>query len=81
MACEIGTGLSASMNFANLHVMMSISNCDYFEWWMPTEIQSFGVQSELVRNANGTLDAPTAPGLGLELDEKWIASHRVATIS
>ena len=79
--CEIGLAGNSALNAANLHVMMSSLNCTYFEYWLPREVHQWGVTRQLEINENGNLDAPTGPGLGIELDEDWIASHKVATLS
>jgi len=79
--CEIGLAGNSAMNAANLHVMMSSLNCTYFEYWLPKELHQWGVIEQLEINENGNLDAPTGPGLGIELDEDWIASHKVSTLS
>lgn len=78
--CEIGTAGNSFMNAANLHVICSIANCDYFEWWMPAEAHQFGLVDHYSLNDRMTLAAPEAPGLGCELDEEWIAAHRVVTL-
>jgi len=79
--CEIGLAGNSALNAANLHVMMSSMNCTYFEYWLPKEVHQWGVTKQLEINKNGNLDAPTEPGLGIELDEDWIASHKVTTLS
>ena len=79
--CEIGLAGNSALNAANLHVMMSSINCTYFEYWLPREIHQWGVTRQLEINDNGNLEAPTGPGLGIELDEEWIASHKIATLS
>ena len=79
--CEIGMGGNPFLNVANLHVMQSISNCAYYEYWMPLGIHEWGVTEFLRPNERGAVEAPDAPGLGLELDEDWIAGHRVAVLA
>lgn len=79
--CEIGMGGNQLMNVANLHVMLSISNCEYYEYWMPLGIHEWGVTEFLQPNERGAMEALDAPGLGLELDEDWIAAHRVAVLA
>ena len=79
--CEIGLAGNSALNAGNLHVIMSSLNCTYFEYWMPKEVHQWGVKKQLKINENGNLDAPTDPGLGIELDEEWIAAHKVATLS
>ena len=78
--CEIGTAGNSLLNAANLHVICSIANCDYYEWWMPAEAHQFGLVDHYGLNDRMMLDAPESPGLGCELDEEWIAAHRVATL-
>ena len=78
--CEIGTAGNSLMNAANLNVIMSVLNCDFYEYWMPLEAQQFGLKQEILVNSDGVLTAPDTPGLGFEIDEDFIARHRVATI-
>jgi L-alanine-DL-glutamate epimerase-like enolase superfamily enzyme len=79
--CEIGMGGNPFMNAANLNVMLSISNCAYYEYWMPVGIHEWGVTEFLTPNERGAMEASEAPGLGLKLDEDWIAGHRVAVLT
>ena len=78
--CEIGTAGNSSLNAANLHMICSIGNCDYYEWWMPAEAHQFGVIDHYRLNNRMMLDAPETPGLGCSLDEEWIGAHRIATL-
>ncbi len=78
--CEIGTAGNSLMNTANLNVIMSVLNCDFYEYWMPLEAQQFGLKQEILVNSEGVLTAPESPGLGFELDEDFISSHRISTI-
>ncbi len=78
--CEIGTAGNSLMNAANLNVIMSILNCDFYEYWMPLEAQQFGLRQEILVSSDSILTAPETPGLGFEIDEEFVARHRVATI-
>lgn len=78
--CEIGTAGNSLMNAANVNVMMAVENCWYHEYWMPLEAQQFGMAPEIRVNAEGLLEAPTEPGLGYEVDEEFVARHRVETL-
>ena len=78
--CEVGTAGNSLMNAANLNVIMSVLNCDFYEYWMPLGAQQFGLQREILVNADGILTAPEAPGLGFELDEDFVARNHVATL-
>ena len=80
MNCEIGLAGNSLLNAANLHVIMSIPNCDFYEYWLPLAAHQWGVQEEITVNDRGVLDAPMKPGLGYDLDEEWIASHKVVTL-
>jgi L-alanine-DL-glutamate epimerase-like enolase superfamily enzyme len=81
MNCEIGLAGNSLLNAANLHVIMSVTNCDYYEYWMPLAAHQWGVVDDIKLNERGTIDAPMKPGLGFNLDEEWIAAHKVTTLS
>ena len=78
--CEIGTAGNSPLNIANLHVIGSVQNCAYYEYWMPTEAHQFGLVDEIALSESGLLEVPSAPGLGVEIDWDWINAHRVATL-
>lgn len=78
--CEIGLAGNSLMNAANLHVIMSVSNCTFFEYWRPETLHQWGVVNEISIKSNGKLSVPSEPGLGLILDEDWIQHHKVETI-
>ena len=80
MNCEIGTAGNSLLNIANLHVIYSVQNCAYYEYWLPTEAHQFGLVQDISLNSEGVLEAPTAPGLGFDLDWEWIEAHRVGTL-
>ncbi len=78
--CEVGTAGNSLMNAANLNVIMSVLNCDFYEYWSPLEAQQFGLEQEILVNSDGVLTAPTAPGLGFEIDGDFVMHHRISTI-
>ena len=78
--CEIGTAGNGLLNAANLHVMLSVRNCDFYEHILPVEQQNFGLQGYPGPDREGVVRAPTKPGLGFELDPDWIAHHKVASL-
>lgn len=78
--CEIGTAGNSMLNVANLHVIYSVRNCDYFEWWQPTDAHRFGLVNDVTRNREGVIEAPSKPGLGYEIDWDYIKFHRVDTL-
>ena len=80
MNCEIGAAGNSLLNAANLHVIFSVSNCAYYEYWMPVEAHQFGLMEDISLNERQVIEAPTAPGIGYELDWDWINAHKVATL-
>ena len=79
--CEIGTAGNPLLNAANLHVMLSVSNCDFYEYLMPFELQHFGMTTYPTPDESGLMPAPSGPGLGFELDWDWLERHKVASLS
>ena len=66
--CEImswGYNLAA---VANLHLMLSLDNCSYFEQAMPYEPFEFGMIDTIRPGPDGFVTAPSRPGLGLRVD-------------
>ncbi len=78
--CEVGTAGNSLMNAANLNVIMSVLNCDFYEYWSPLEAQQFGLTQEILVNDDCVLTAPDSPGLGFEINEDFVAHHHVSTI-
>ena len=79
--CEIGTAGNGLLNAANLHVALSVRNCDYYEHLMPADQQNFGLISYPTPDRQGMMRVPDSPGLGFELDWDWIEHHKVANLS
>ena len=79
MNCEIGTAANSLLNAANLHVIFSVSNYDYFEYWMPQAAHQFGLVDDIHLNDKVVIEASTRPGLGYELDWDWLEAHTVET--
>ena len=78
--CEIGLAGNSMMNAANLHVIASVNNNSYYEYWRPEHIHQWGVTNEISINKNGKLDIPNQSGLGMQLDENWIDFHKVESV-
>ena len=75
--CEIGTAGNSLMNIANLHVIYSVINCDYYEYWMPEEAHQFGLLNDITPNDDGVISAGNEPGLGHKIDWDYIERHRI----
>ncbi|MCS7207502.1 MAG: mandelate racemase [Dehalococcoidia bacterium] len=68
MKCEIHHGGNSLNNVANLHVIMAIPNCDYYEHFPSTGANEFGLVEDIRVDSQGYVHAPTKPGLGYEID-------------
>ena len=53
---------------ANLHVMLGVRGCSYFEHPVPIEHYEYACANPIRIEADGCVAAPDGPGLGLDLD-------------
>ena len=67
-------------NIANLHLIMAIRNCEYFEVLLPDGAQKYGLLQDIEVDAKGLVHAPTKPGLGAEIDFELIKKKQVAVL-
>ncbi len=80
MKCEIHHGGNSLNNVANLHITMAIPTCEYFEVLLPDVSQKHGLVKDIEVDASGLVHAPTAPGLGYEIDWELIEHNKVAEL-
>lgn len=57
---------------ANLHLMLGVPGCSYFEHPVPVEHYEYACTNPIRIEADGCVSAPDGPGLGLDLDWKRI---------
>ena len=81
MNFEIHHGGNSHNNWANLHVTLAIRNCQFFEVLLPPETQKFGVIDDLEPDENGLIHAPTAPGIGAQIDFDLIERNALGTLT
>ena len=81
MNFEIHHGGNSLNNVANLHVAMAIKNCEFFEVLLPAEAQKYGLVADIEVDSHGMVRAPTAPGLGAQIDFDLIERKKVAVLS
>jgi L-alanine-DL-glutamate epimerase-like enolase superfamily enzyme len=81
MNFEVHHGGNSLNNVANLHVIMAIGNCEYFEVLLPAGAQKYGLAQDIEVDGRGLVHAPTAPGLGYEVDLELIERTKVAILS
>ena len=68
MNYEIHHGGNSLNNFANLHVMMAIGNCEYFEVLLPEKAQKYAIKNDIEVDGEGFVHAVDGPGLGAHID-------------
>ena len=68
MNYEIHHGGNSINNVANLHVMLAIKNCEFFEVLLPNEAQQYGLLEDLQIDSNGCVHPMDGPGLGVQID-------------
>jgi L-alanine-DL-glutamate epimerase-like enolase superfamily enzyme len=79
MKCEIHHGGNSLNNVANLHVTMAVPNCEFFEFFPCTGANVYGLVED-IKFDQGMVHAPTAPGLGYEIDWDLVKREHTATV-
>ena len=78
MKCEIHHGGNSLNNVANLHIMMAVPNCEFFEFFPCTGDNMYGLVND-VDMTGGMVHAPTEPGLGYEIDWELVKREYTGT--
>ena len=81
MNFEIHHGGNSLNNVANLHVIMAIKNCEFFEVLLPAGAQKYGLAQDIEVDAQGLVHAPTGPGLGAAIDFDLIRRNTTAVLT
>ena len=77
MNYEVHHGGNSLNNLANLHLLMAIPNCEYFEVLLPAAVQKHGLLKEIEIDENGDVHAFNGPGLGAEIDFNMIDDNTI----
>jgi L-alanine-DL-glutamate epimerase-like enolase superfamily enzyme len=64
---------------ANLHVMLGLEGCTWFEHPAPQEPYDYATRNPLMLDSQGCVRAARAPGLGIDMDWELIASDAFET--
>ena len=80
MNYEVHHGGNSLNNVANLHVCCAIRNTTFFEVLLPDGAHKYGLAKEIVVDRDGMVHAPTAPGLGAEIDFDLIRAKTTAVL-
>jgi len=79
MSAEIQSWGYTLTQAANLHLMLAIDNCAYFEQAVPWESYEYGALDVIRTDAEGYVAAPPGPGLGVRLDWSAVEDAAFAT--
>ncbi len=80
MNYEVHHGGNSLNNVANLHLIMAIANCEYFEVLLPDEVQKHGLIEDIEVDKDGLVHAFQGPGLGANIDFEMIERNKVADL-
>jgi L-alanine-DL-glutamate epimerase-like enolase superfamily enzyme len=81
MNYEVHHGGNSLNNVANLHVIMAIRNCEYFEVLLPAGAQKYGLVQDIEVDRAGLVHAPSEPGLGYPIDFALIERKQIAVLA
>ena len=81
MNYEIHHGGNSLNNVANLHVLMAIRNCEFFEVLLPAAAQKYGLARDIEVDGRGLVHAFDGPGLGAAIDFALIERKKTAVLS
>ncbi len=81
MNYEVHHGGNSLNNVANLHLILAVKNCEYFEVLLPDGAQKYGLVEDIQVDAAGLVHAPDKPGLGAEIDFDLIRRKQIAVLS
>ena len=65
---------------ANLHLMLGVAGCSYFEHAVPIEHYEYACPNPIRIEADGCVRAPDGPGLGIDTDWKQIEADATLLI-
>jgi L-alanine-DL-glutamate epimerase-like enolase superfamily enzyme len=71
---------SPLMNLANLHCLCAIPNAEMIEILVPEDRYNYGLTAYPAVDAGGYLTVPAGPGLGAELDRRYIDDHTTSRL-
>lgn len=81
MNYEVHHGGNSLNNVANLHLIMAIRNCEYFEVLLPDGAQKYGLINDIEIDRNGMVHAIDKPGLGAEIDFDLVSRKTIGVAS
>jgi L-alanine-DL-glutamate epimerase-like enolase superfamily enzyme len=80
MNYEVHHGGNSLNNVANLHVIASLRNTEFFEVLLPDGAQKYGLEQDIVVGRDGMVHVPGGPGLGAAIDFKLIERKKITVL-
>ena len=81
MNYEVHHGGNSLNNVANLHTIMAMKNCEFFEVLLPSGAQKYGLETDIEIDSEGNVSAFNKPGLGADIDFDLIERNKIAVVS
>jgi len=81
MNYEVHHGGNSLNNVANLHAIMAMKNCEFFEVLLPSGAQKYGLETDIDIDSEGNVHAFNKPGLGADIDFELIERNKIAVVS
>jgi L-alanine-DL-glutamate epimerase-like enolase superfamily enzyme len=81
MNYEVHHGGNSLNNVANLHAIMAMKNCEFFEVLLPSGAQKYGLETDIDIDSEGNAHAFNKPGLGADIDFDLIKRNKIAVVS
>lgn len=83
MNLEVHHGGNSLNNVANLHAIMAMRNCEYFEVLLPVGAQKYGLVQDIELDSDGCISILPfdRPGLGAQIDFDLIQRKKLEVLS
>jgi L-alanine-DL-glutamate epimerase-like enolase superfamily enzyme len=77
---EVHTNANTLIDAANLHVIASIANTEYFEQLVPEDLFTLGGVEKIHIDSEGFAHVPKGPGIGAQVDWELVEHYKVAEL-
>jgi L-alanine-DL-glutamate epimerase-like enolase superfamily enzyme len=77
---EVHTNANTIIDAANLHVIASMSNTEYFEQLVPEPLFTLGGVEKIHIDGEGFAHVPKGPGIGAQIDWELVERYKVAEV-
>ena len=81
MNYEVHHGGNSLNNVANLHAIMAMKNCEFFEVLLPSGAQKYGLENDIEVDSEGMVHAFNKPGLGADIEFDLIDRNKIVVVS